>query len=125
MYRKVTILFFILAVSATFAWGQTMYPHGQHDPTTPQDPVQKEKVLKVYPNPATTQISFEIQGNNDGSYEIIVYNFLGKRLNDIKDITNNRYTLPLDKFYSGIYIYQLRDKKGNLVESGKFNVIRQ
>jgi hypothetical protein len=102
-----------------------MYPHGQHDPTTPQDPVQKEKVLKVYPNPATTQISFEIQGNNDGSYEIIVYNFLGKRLNDIKDITNNRYTLPLDKFYSGIYIYQLRDKKGNLVESGKFNVIRQ
>lgn len=123
MHKKVTILFLILACSATLAWGQSDFPHGQHDPSQP-DPVQKEKVLKVYPNPATSQINFDIQGSNENAYEIIVYNFLGKRLNDIKNFSN-RTTLNLSNYYSGIYIYQLRDQKGNLVESGKFNVIRQ
>jgi hypothetical protein len=103
------------------AFGQSM-PHGQHDPM--QEQQQKEKVLKVYPNPATSQINFEIQGNNEGTFEIIVYNFLGKRLEDIKNISN-RTSLNLGNYYSGIYIYQLRDQKGNLIESGKFNVIRQ
>jgi hypothetical protein len=121
MYRKFTILFLIIATSVTVATAQTAYTHGQ-------DPAPKAKVVKVYPNPASDRINFQIQNtgdNNDGSYEIIVYNFLGKRLNDIKDITTNLCTLALDKYYSGIYIYQLRDKKGNLVESGKFNVIRR
>jgi hypothetical protein len=125
MYRKFTILLAIVAASVTLAQAQSnsnSYSHGQ------QDPAPKAKVMKVYPNPATDRINFEILDNGDnngGSYEIIVYNFLGKRLNDIKGITANISTLSLDKYYSGIYIYQLRDKKGNLVESGKFNVVRQ
>lgn len=118
MYKHVTILFFIVLFSATMAFGQTL-PHGQNDPTAP-----KEKVLKVYPNPATTKINFQVQGNNEGTFEIIIYNFLGKRINDLKNINTNT-SLDLSNYYSGIYIYQLRDAKGNLVESGKFNVIRQ
>lgn len=123
MYKKFTILMFALACSVSLAWGQTNYPHGQHDPS--QDPGQKEKVVKVYPNPATTAINFGIQSNNNESnLEIIVYNFLGKRMADIK-FSGSVAKLDLSKYYSGIYIYQLRDSKGNLVESGKFNVIRQ
>lgn len=122
MAKKFTILFFILLCSASLAFSQSVPPHGQNDPI--QEPKQKEKVLKVFPNPATTQINFEVQGNNEGSYEIIIYNFLGKRINDLKNI-NNRTILDLSRYYSGIYIYQLRDAKGTLVESGKFNVIRQ
>lgn len=118
MYKRVTILFFILLCTASFAFGQS-YTHGQHDPTAP-----KEKVLKIYPNPATTKINFEVQGNNEGTYEIIIYNFLGKKINDLKNV-DTRTTLDLSQYYSGIYIYQLRDAKGALVESGKFNVIRQ
>lgn len=118
MYKRVTILFFILLCSATLAFGQSL-PHGPNDPT-----VKKEKVLKVYPNPATTKINFEVQGNNEGTFEIIIYNFLGKRINDLKNISTTT-SLDLSNYYSGIYIYQLRDAKGILVESGKFNVIRQ
>jgi hypothetical protein len=84
----------------------------------------KEKILKVYPIPATTQITFQLQGNNEGTYEIIVYNFLGKKVDELKGIQSSQ-TLSLDDYYSGIYIYQLRSKKGNLIESGKFNVVKQ
>jgi hypothetical protein len=32
--------------------------------------------------------------------------------------------LSLNSFYRGIYIFQLRDKKGNIIESGKFQVVK-
>ena len=54
-----------------------------------------------------------------------MYNFLGKRVEDIKNFSN-KHTVDLNsRYYSGIYIYQLRDSKGSLIESGKFNVIKQ
>lgn len=118
MYKRFTILFFILLCSVTLVVGQSE----SHDPGAPEIP--KEKVLKVYPNPATTRINFEVQRNNEGTFEIIIFNFLGKRINDLKNV-NTTTSLDLTHYYSGIYIYQLRDAKGNLVESGKFNVIRQ
>lgn len=122
MYKKFTILIFAFACSITLAWGQTNYPHGDHDPS--QDPAQKERVVKVYPNPASSSVNFAIQTNNASSLDVIVYNFLGKRMDEIK-FSGNVTKLDLSKYYSGIYIYQLRDSKGNLLESGKFNVIRQ
>jgi hypothetical protein len=32
--------------------------------------------------------------------------------------------LSLNTFYRGIYIFQLRDKKGKIIESGKFQVVK-
>lgn len=123
MYKKVTILFIILASTIAFAYGQSSYPpHGQGFPT--QNPDPQTKVLKVYPNPASSQINFEVLNNNENTFEIIVYNFLGKRLDDLKNVSGTKQ-LDLSNYFSGIYIYQVRDQKGNLVESGKFNVIRQ
>jgi len=81
------------------------------------------KIVKLYPNPATSRINFELQNNNEQGYDLIVFNFLGKRIDQIKNL-NTRTTVELDKYYSGVYIFQLRDKQGNLVESGKFNVVK-
>ena len=125
MYKRFTILLLAIACSTSVAWGQTNFPHGQHDPSQGDPGIQKERVVKVYPNPATTAVNFGIQQNyNESNLEIIVYNFLGKRMAEI-NFSGSVAKLDLSKYYSGIYIYQLRDSKGNLVESGKFNVIRQ
>ena len=35
-----------------------------------------------------------------------------------------KITVPLTDFYRGVYIFQLRDAKGNIVESGKFQVVK-
>ena len=35
-----------------------------------------------------------------------------------------RVIIPLNSFFRGVYIYQLRDKYGKIVDSGKFQVVK-
>lgn len=95
------------------------------DRTLPNNnPEGGRQIVRLYPNPATNIINFEIQQhNNDRIYDLIVYNFLGKKIDQIKSISS-RTTVNLDNYYNGLYIFQLRDQRGNLVESGKFNVVK-
>jgi hypothetical protein len=82
------------------------------------------KIVKAYPNPASSKITFQIQQHNNGNnFGLIVYNFLGKKVDEFKNINSNT-TVDLGNYYSGVYIFQLRDERGNLVESGKFNVVK-
>lgn len=81
------------------------------------------KYLKFYPNPATTTIAFEFLSDYDKSYSIQIYNFMGKEVYELK-ATSPIVTVPLDEFYRGMYIFQLRDGNGAIVESGKFQVIK-
>lgn len=120
MIKKVTTLIISALCFSLLAFGQGLESHGMFD----SGPGNPQKVLKVYPVPATTQINFQIQNSNGGTYEIIVYNFLGRKLDDLKNVSST-ISLNLDSYYSGIYIYQLRDQRGTLVDSGKFNVIKQ
>ncbi|WP_366839307.1 T9SS type A sorting domain-containing protein [Chitinophaga sp.] len=98
----------------------------QSEKSQPQDGGVKNasKIVKLYPNPATSIINFVIQqNNNDQVYDLIVYNFLGKKIDQLKSV-GSRTTMNLDNYYNGIYIFQLRDQRGNLIESGKFNVVK-
>lgn len=81
------------------------------------------KVVKVYPNPATSFINFEFDKRYEPSYTISIYNFIGKKVEDVK-VTDQKLTVSLTDYYRGVYIYQLRDKQGNIVASGKFQVVK-
>jgi hypothetical protein len=79
-------------------------------------------IVKFYPNPATTVINFDFQKAYDKGYSIQIYSFMGgKKMYELPNIAN-RTTINLSDFNRGVYIYQLRDKTGRLVESGKFQV---
>jgi hypothetical protein len=80
-----------------------------------------DPILRFYPNPATSFVTFDFQHGFDKGYSIQVFSFLGKKMYESSNI-NNRTTLTLSDYNRGIYIYQLRDKTGKLVESGKFQV---
>ena len=80
------------------------------------------KIVRFFPNPASSVINFEFNGI-DKSNSLQIYNFLGKKMSD-EQITNNRLTYNLDNYYRGLYIFQVRDRGGNIVESGKFQVIK-
>lgn len=116
MLRNATLILTIILLCTVSqkTWAQSNKPAAT-DTTS--------KILKAYPNPATSRIYFEFQRKNDKVYEIIVYNFLGKKVEHFKNVSN-KTELNLDNYYAGIYIYQLRDRSGNLVESGKFNVTK-
>ena len=82
------------------------------------------KVLRFYPNPATTIISFEFDKTVDRTYTLQVYNFIGRRMTEIR-ITESKMTINLDDQYlRGLYIYQLRDQSSRIIESGKFQVVK-
>lgn len=88
---------------------------------TETEPASQAKMIKFYPNPATSVINFEFQRSFDKSYSLQIFNFMGKKVYELKTLSS-RININLDEFYRGIYIFQLRDKNGSIVESGKFQV---
>lgn len=81
------------------------------------------KTVKFYPNPATSFINFQFSENYNDSYTLVIFNFIGKKVEDLK-VTDQKITVSLTDFYRGVYIFQLRDKQGNIIESGKFQVVK-
>lgn len=76
--------------------------------------------VKVYPNPATNQINFEFETLPAGSVRI--YDMTG-RLVETHTFTNNFLNIHLDQYSSGMFIYQVVDQEGRVVEKNKFSVM--
>ncbi len=81
------------------------------------------KLIRFYPSPATTDITFEYQHGYDKSYSLQLYNFMGKKVYE-QSTTSQRMTIPLNSFYRGVYIYQLRSRTGQIIESSKFQIVK-
>lgn len=81
------------------------------------------RLVKYYPNPATTYINFEFPAEIDKSYTLLIFSFVGKKMAEMP-IENNRLSVVLTDYYRGIYIFQLKDKTGKIVETGKFQVTK-
>ncbi len=105
------ILIFIISLQAT---SDAQVTHFANDAV---------KTVKFYPNPATSFINFEFTENYNDSYTLVIFNFIGKKVEDIK-VTDQKITVSLTDFYRGVYIFQLRNKQGNIIESGKFQVVK-
>ena len=48
---------------------------------------------------------------------------MGKKIVEVTTMSPH-ITMSLEEFYRGIYVYQLRDKEGKIIESGKFQVAK-
>lgn len=81
------------------------------------------KVVKLYPNPATTYITFDLQKNYQKGLTIVVYNFLGKKMYESQNVPE-KTTITLTDYTRGVYVYHLTDQSGKVMESGKFQVSR-
>jgi hypothetical protein len=89
------------------------------DRTPGEDPTPA--IVKFYPNPATSIITFDFQRGYDKSLNLQIFNFIGKKVQEITNVTP-KTTVNLNDFYRGIYIFQLKDKNGKVIDSGKFQV---
>ncbi|MEO6541517.1 MAG: T9SS type A sorting domain-containing protein [Ferruginibacter sp.] len=113
MKKILYILILIIGINFT-SFAQTKSP-AQGEPIA--------KLIKPFPIPATTAITFEFLYGYDNSFTLQIYNFMGKNVNEVTKMPP-RLTIPLDDFYRGIYVYQLRDKDGKIIDSGKFQVVK-
>jgi len=113
--RILSILSFILFI-AVYSQAQPV----RNNPATEGS----ERIIKLYPNPATSYITFDLQKTNEKGFAIQVFNFLGKKMYENLNVTTEKITVDLAEFNRGVYIYHLRDLSGKIVESGKFQVSR-
>jgi hypothetical protein len=81
----------------------------------------KIKLIKPYPNPATSYIIFDLQKNHQKGLSIVVFNFPGRKMYEAKNI-EEKTTVNLTDFTRGVYIYQLLDPNGRITDTGKFQV---
>lgn len=108
-----------LLLITSFIVFSTIVTQAQTRPATEQPGVQ----LRFYPNPATSVVTFDFVKGYDKGYSLHVYNFLGRRVHETRNI-QQKTSITLNDFSRGIYIYQLVDRSGKVVESGKFQVSR-
>lgn len=95
----------------------TIHSNGQ----TRVGPLPDAVVVRFYPNPATSVITFDLNKGFDKGYTLEVYSFLGKKMYETANFSQ-RTTISLSDFTRGVYIYQVHDRSGKMVESGKFQV---
>jgi hypothetical protein len=80
------------------------------------------KQVRFYPNPATTFIQFDFSENTDlAGASLKIYNFIGKKVYE-SDQLKLRTTVNLNDYFRGVYIFQLLDRHGRVIESSKFQV---
>lgn len=84
---------------------------------------KEQKVIKCYPNPAVAFVNFEFDKSIEKTATLQIYSFTGKKMADMP-VSNAKITVQLDEYFRGIYVYQLRDKTGRIIESGKFQVTK-
>jgi hypothetical protein len=87
----------------------------------PGFPDPEPESVRFYPNPATSFITFDFIKNYGRNYSLQVFNFLGKKVYEFS-AADQKTVLNLSDFFRGIYIFQLKDPNGKIVQSGKFQV---
>ncbi len=92
--------------------------------SSPNDNSAQLKFIKTYPNPASTIVTIAFQKGYNRYYSIQILNSIGKKMYEAKFLPAS-FSIDLreQKFYRGIYIYQLLDKTGVVIESGKILVV--
>jgi hypothetical protein len=87
------------------------------------DPYPEIKITRFYPNPAVSQITFSFDNGTEKDKSFQIFNFIGKKVFELPSISP-KTIVDLSGFYRGVYIFQIRDKNGKVVESGKFQVTK-
>lgn len=87
-------------------------------------PNNRVKIVRFYPNPATSFINFEFQtADNLSNLSLRIYSFIGKKVIELNNVSP-RTIINLSEFFRGVYIFQLTDRSGQILESGKFQVAK-
>lgn len=87
----------------------------------PSTQAPSARIIRFYPNPATSIINFDFQKDYEKNCSFQILNFLGKKVYEVNNVTP-RTVVNLSDFYRGVYIFQLRDRNGKVVDTGKFQV---
>ena len=87
------------------------------------DPEREHKVIKFYPNPAVSYITFELTKEPNKSYNLQIFSFLGRKVKEVPDVVE-KTTVNLSDLTRGLYTFQVKDESGRVTDSGIFQVLK-
>jgi hypothetical protein len=80
--------------------------------------------LKVFPNPTTNQLTFEIDiTGNVQNYDLTIYDINGKEVKKERNVRNSKYVLDVGNLSGGSYFYSLTNET-KTIHSGKFIIAK-
>jgi hypothetical protein len=82
---------------------------------------ESKNIISLYPNPAKEELHFKI--NNQENVEINIIDSKGKRITSLV-VNGGEATVDTRNYCSGIYFYEVLDKKNSLITRGKFSVVQ-
>ena len=82
-----------------------------------------DRIVKLYPNPAITYVTFDLQSGYQKGLSLQVFSFLGKKMYESQNVPQ-KLTIELTEYNRGLYMYHLTDPSGRVIESGKFQVTK-
>ncbi|MEX1188109.1 MAG: T9SS type A sorting domain-containing protein [Bacteroidia bacterium] len=80
------------------------------------------KEIKVFPQPAISEVNFYIEGNNENISDVEVFSSSGQLMMKFQRVLLNKLSFDISSLESGIYF--IRMKKGDDIYSSKFSVLR-
>ena len=78
-------------------------------------------ITKVYPNPASNSLFFEI--NDPKAFSIKILDLSGKIVEQRKRI-NKKEEFQLNNYSNGLYLYQMLNRENKVIQSSQFNVLK-
>jgi len=109
--RNFYILLSIILLISTQAKSQARGPLSEPE----------HKVIRFYPNPAVSYITFELTKDPNKTFTLQIFSFLGRKVKDVQDMTE-KTTVNLSDLPRGLYTFQLKNEEGRVTDSGMFQV---
>ena len=113
MPYKLIISFFLLVASVQLN-AQTLRT---------AEPVPAQPIIRLFPNPATTYIQFEVTGAIRGAGLYIYNGVMGKKMLAVNNVSG-QLRINLNDYPRGLYVYHLLNASGQILEVGKFQVAK-
>lgn len=76
---------------------------------------------KVFPNPASNYVNFELATDKYKKWNVVILNDLGKTIESLDVLNNEKTNIDMSNHPKGIYFYQATSN-GKVIGSGKIMV---
>ena len=108
----------VYTVCATDANGCTACNFITVSYTTGLNDASSKDVISIYPNPASSFVSVDVELGDISSTEIIVTNILGEQLfiEKMAETKSLKKTIPVSNLANGIYFITIKTKQGKSVQ---------
>jgi hypothetical protein len=81
-----------------------------------ENPQVQEPHASIFPNPASGQVSFSVK--SDLPYNIEIFNVLGEKVSEMKNISGSKYAMNTEKLAAGVYSYRIVSQE-EIIANGK------